>query len=100
MAIRHTILEDASQYGIAFNGAYYRVQNCSIQRQNGEVKFTVMIDLAAYATTTPEPNTREVDFKRYTAANDAVEAMVANSFLGKCYLWVMAQPDMAGSVPA
>lgn len=100
MAIQNNIEQNASQYGIAFNNAYYRVATCSMQRQNGEVKFVVMIDLSAYATTSPTENTREVDFKRYIADLDEIEAMVSDSFTGKCYLWVMAQPDMAGSVPA
>jgi len=99
MAIQHTIEEGASQYGISFNDAYYRVATCSIQRQNGELKFVVMIDLPAYATASPTENTREVDFKRYIADLDEVEAMVADSFTGKCYLWVMSQPDMVGSTP-
>jgi hypothetical protein len=66
MAIRHNIAEANSQYGIAFNGAYYRIVTAAISRQRGtDPKFSVMIDLSAYATSTPTDDTREVDFKRY-----------------------------------
>lgn len=66
MAIQNNIAEGASQYGIAFNNAYYRIVTAAVSRQRGtDPKFTVMIDLSAYATATPDDDTREVDFKRY-----------------------------------
>ncbi|MEL0099883.1 MAG: hypothetical protein VW907_10030, partial [Opitutae bacterium] len=65
MAIQNNITADNSQYGIAFNGAYYRIVTASVSRQRGtDPKFSVMIDLSAYATSTPTDDTREVDFKR------------------------------------
>ena len=98
MAIQNTILESASQYGIAFNNAYYRIATAAISRQRGDdPKFTVMIDLSAYATATPTDDTREVDFKRYNANLTDIEAATGTQFLDKCYAWVMAQDDMAGS---
>ena len=98
MAIQHNIVEGASQYGIAFNNAYYRIVTASISRQRGDgPKFTVMIDLSAYATATPTDDTREVDFKRYEADLDAVEAASGATFTAKCYAWVMGQSDMSGS---
>jgi hypothetical protein len=98
MAIRHNIAEANSQYGIAFNGAYYRIVTAAISRQRGtDPKFSVMIDLSAYATSTPTDDTREVDFKRYNANLDDVQASSGDAFLDKCYAWVMAQDDMAGS---
>ena len=101
MAIKHNIAEDASQYGIAFNNAYYRIVTAAVSRQNGDdPKFSVMIDLSAYATSSPTENTREVDFKRYEAPLDAVEAASGATFLAKCYAWVMAQSDMSGSSAA
>ena len=57
-----------------------------------------MIDLSAYATATPGDDTREVDFKRYNANLDDVQAASGDAFLDKCYSWVMAQDDMNGSV--
>ena len=98
MAIQINILEGSSQYGIAFNNAYYRIATAAVSRQRGDdPKFTVMIDLSAYATATPTDDTREVDFKRYNANLTDVEAATGTTFLDKCYAWVMAQDDMTGS---
>jgi len=98
MAIQNNIAEGASQYGIAFNDAYYRIATAAISRQRGDdPKFSVMIDLSAYATATPGDDTREVDFKRYNANLTDVEAKAGDTFLDKCYAWVMDQDDMDGS---
>ena len=98
MAIQINILEGSSQYGIAFNNAYYRIATAAVSRQRGDdPKFSVMIDLSAYATATPTDDTREVDFKRYNANLTDVEAATGTTFLDKCYAWVMAQDDMTGS---
>ena len=98
MAIQNNIAEGASQYGIAFNNAYYRIVTAAVSRQRGtDPTFTVMIDLSAYATSSPNDDTREVDFKRYNANLTDVEAASGATFLDKCYAWVMAQDDMAGS---
>lgn len=88
-----------SQYGIPFNGAYFRIVTTSIGRQReGGPKFLVMIDVAGYGTATPGDDTREVDFRRYHTALDEIEAQQGAVFLDKCYAWVMSQSDMAGSV--
>lgn len=88
-----------SQYGIAFNGAYYRIATAAVSRMRaGGAKFTVMIDLSAYATTEPGDDTREVDFRRYHADYAEVVAQTGDDFLSKCYAWVMTQDDMVGSV--
>ena len=101
MAIQNNIEEGASQYGIAFNNAYYRIVTAAVSRQRGtDPKFTVMIDLSAYATSSPNDDTREVDFKRYNANLTDIEAASGDSFLDKCYNWVMAQDDMTGSSAA
>jgi len=98
MAIQHNITEVASQYGIAFNNAYYRIITVSLTRERGtNPKFMVMIDLSAYATSTPTLDTREVDFKRYHANLDDINESSGAAFLDKCYSWVMDQDDMAGS---
>jgi len=98
MAISNNITAENSQYGIAFNGAYYRIITAAISRQRGSnPKFSVMLDLSAYATSTPTDDTREVDFKRYNAPLDDINAASGDTFLDKCYAWVMAQSDMSGS---
>ncbi len=100
MAIQHNIAEGSSNFdfGIAFNNAYYRIVNAAITRQREtDPKFTVTIDLAAYATNTPSDNTREVDFKRFEATLADIEESAGLEFLAKCYSWVMAQNEMSGS---
>ena len=88
-----------SQYGVPFAGAYFRIVTAAITRQReGGPKFFVMIDIAGYGTATPGDDTREVDFRRYHTALENVEAQSGAAFLDKCYAWVMAQDDMAGSV--
>lgn len=88
-----------SQYGIPFAGAYFRIVTAAVSRQRqGDAKFRVMLDVAGYGTDTPGDDTREVDFRRYHAPLEDVEAQQGATFLDRCYAWVMAQDDMAGSV--
>jgi len=97
MAIQLDLI--TSQYGTPFTGAYFRIVTTAINRmRSGNAKFTVMIDVAGYATATPNDDTREVDFRRYYADLTDIQAESGNDFLGKCYSWVMTQEDMAGSV--
>ena len=88
-----------SQYGTPFAGAYFRIATAAVSRMRGtDPKFSVMIDVAGYATATPDDDTREVDFRRYHADLAEVEAQAGAEFLDKCYTWVMTQDDMNGSV--
>ncbi len=88
-----------SQYGTAFAGAYFRIAMAAVLRQRSvETKFSVMVDVAGYATPTPDDDTRDVDFRRYHVELAAVEAMAGDTFLEQCYAWIMTQDDMAGSV--
>jgi hypothetical protein len=97
MAIKIDLTQ--SQYGIPFAGAYFRIVTTSIFRQReGTAKFLIVIDIAGYGTAEPGDDTREVDFRRYHTPLDDIEAQQGAAFLDKCYSWVMAQPDMAGSV--
>lgn len=88
-----------SQYGTPFAGAYFRIVTAAVSRmRQGGPKFAAMIDVAGYATNTPDDSTREVDFRRYHADLAEVEAQAGDEFLDKCYAWVMTQEDMAGSI--
>jgi hypothetical protein len=88
-----------SQYGVPFAGAYFRIVTASVSRVRGDdPKFHVMIDVAGYATVPQNDDTHNVDFRRYYAPLVIIEAMAGADFLSKCYAWVMAQDDMAGSV--
>ena len=87
-----------SQYGIPFAGAYFRIVTAAISRQRaGGAKFSVMIDIAGYGTATPGDDTRDVEFRRYHTSLEDIESQSGAGFLDKCYAWVMAQADMAGS---
>jgi len=88
-----------SQYGIPFAGAYFRIVTAAVSRtRSAEARHTVMLDVAGYATQPQDDDTREVDFRRYHCPLSEVESQTGDSFLAKCYAWVMQQPDMAGSI--
>ena len=98
MAIKNNIAENASEFGIKFDDAYYRIVTAAISRQRGtDPKFSVMIDLSGYASSSPADDTKEVQFKRYHANLTDIESASGDEFLDKCYSWVMAQDDMDGS---
>ena len=88
-----------SQYGVPFQGAYFRVVTAAITRtRDADNRHSVMIDVAGYATQPESDDTREVDFRRYHTPLADVESQIGTTYLSKCYAWVMAQPDMVGSV--
>jgi hypothetical protein len=88
-----------SQYGVPFTGAYFRVVTAAVSRtRNATVRHSVMIDVAGYATAPQDEDTRDIDFRRYHCLLSEVESCLGDTFLAKCYAWVMAQPDMQGSV--
>jgi hypothetical protein len=99
MAIQHNISEANSQYGISFSGAYYRIVTAAVSRQRGsDPKFSVMIDLSAYATATPTDDTREVNFLRLNCPLDTINSASGDAFLDKCYSWAMTQMDGSTAV--
>ena len=88
-----------SNFGVPFTGAYFRVATASIGRQRDPaMRHTVMIDVVGYATAPQNEDTKEVDFRRYHAPYAEIEAQAGVNFLSKSYAWIMAQPDMAGSI--
>jgi len=87
---------ETSNFGIPFTGAYFRIVSATVSRQRNSI-FGVMMDVIGYATV-PNDDTKDIDFKRYLAPIDEVESQKGVEFLAKCYQWVMAQPDMLGSV--
>ena len=65
----------SSQYGVPFAAAYFRIVTAAVSRQRqGGSKFRVMVDVAGYGTALPGDDTREVDFRRYHAPLEEVEA--------------------------
>jgi hypothetical protein len=88
-----------SQYGIPFAGAYFRIVTAAVSRmRNPDIRFYVMIDVAGYASVPQHEDTREVEFRRYNVRIEDIEVQSGDNFLSRCYQWVMAQPDMTGSV--
>lgn len=88
-----------TQYGVSFAGAYFRVVNVHIARiGNANLRFNVVIDLAAYATNPQNESFREVEMRRYHCSLDEIEVQSGDNFLARCYEWVMAQPDMVGAI--
>lgn len=88
-----------SQFGVPFQAAYFRIITASVSRQrHAVVKYSVMIDVAGYAAKPQNEDTKEIDFRRYHVPINVVEAQEGESFLDKCYSWIMQQPDMVSSV--
>lgn len=88
-----------SNFGVPFQGAYFRIVTAAITRQRqADPRHSVMIDVVGYATQPQNEDTKDVDFRRYHIALEDVEAQTGGNFLAKCYAWVMDQPDMNGSV--
>jgi hypothetical protein len=87
-----------SQYGVPFTGAYFRIVTAAVSRtRSADNRHSVMLDVAGYATQPSDEDTRDVDFRRYHCPLSEVETQTGDGFLAKCYAWVMAQDDMAGS---
>lgn len=89
----------ASQFGVPFAGAYFRVVTAAITRQRqGAHKFQVMIDAAGYGTSSPTDDTQPVDFRRYHAPLEDIEAQAGATFLERVYAWLMMQDSMSGAI--
>jgi hypothetical protein len=88
-----------SQYGVPFTGAYFRIVTASVDRtRSADSRHSVMLNVIGYATRPSDDDTRGVDSRRYHCPLSEVEAKAGDNFLAKCYAWVMAQEDMAGSL--
>lgn len=88
-----------SNFGVPFNGAYFRVVTACINRsRDKDLRHTVMIDVVGYATKPIDEDTKEVDFRRYQTPLTDIELQIGDSFLEKTYKWVSLQEDMIGSV--
>lgn len=97
MAIELNI--ENSQYGIPFAAAYFRIVTAAVTRQREDSpRHSVMIDVAGYATKPGNEDTKEIDFRRYHVAVNDVESMSGETFMERCYTWVMSQADMTGSI--
>lgn len=86
-----------SNYGVPFEGAYFRVVTASVSRQRAAT-FSVMIDVVGYATQPTNDDTKDIDFRRYHALLSDVDAQEGTVFLEKVYNWVASQSDMEGAI--
>lgn len=97
MAIQIDLNE--SKYGIPFSGAYFRIIVAAISRNESDSFYhNVMIDVAGFATKPEAAGTKEIDFRRYFVPLKDIEDIQGDTFLAKCYSWVMTQPDMENSI--
>jgi hypothetical protein len=88
-----------TQYGIGFQGAYFRILKTFISREeNPAARFSVTIDVVGYAGQPQNSNQRDIEWRQYRAPMDQIEIQSGDNFLARCYEWVMAQPDMVGAI--
>lgn len=88
-----------SKFGVPFQGAYFRILISHVFRSRTTPnQFLVRLHVAGYATRPASEDVLEIDSRDYVPTIAEIEAMTGTSFMEKCYAWVMAQPDMAGSV--
>lgn len=97
MAIQVDLVQ--SQYGVPFQGAYFRISNIHVVRINASfLKFNTIIDVFGYAAPPEDSSVREIESRRYVVPFSQIDAQDGENFIAKCYFWVMAQPDMSGSI--
>lgn len=88
-----------SKYGVPFQGAYFRILISHVFRSRTTPNyFLVRIHVAGYAAHPASEDVLEIESRDYVPTVAEVEAMNGSNFIEKCYAWVMAQPDMAGSL--
>lgn len=88
-----------SPYGIALPEAYFRIVSVMTLRSGVDMTgHRVMLDVLGYAVRPLDGSVREMDSRRYHAPLADIEAQAGASFLERCYVWLAAQPDMAGGI--
>jgi len=88
---------ESSQYGISFADAYFRIIVATVARFENQ-GFVVRIDVVGYANKPSDIYIKDIAFKQFQTTIEDIEAQDGVEFLAKCYQWVMAQPDMLGSI--
>lgn len=88
-----------SSYDVPFMGAYYRILSANLIRDGHEKNsFCVRIHIAGYAAVPTSIFSKEIDVRQYVVQTDEIEVQSGDTFLARCYEWVMAQPDMVGAI--
>jgi len=90
----------AAMFGATFPAAYWRVASADVRRQqSGAVKHLVEMQLEIYADATASLTAiRSVGNTMMSAPLSDVMSQPAVDFVGKCYQWLVAQPELAGGL--
>ena len=88
-----------SIFGAALSGVYYRIIQAVVTREEPTpFTFYVVINLSGFLGDPKQGRIQPIETRSYRAILSDVESMAGDTFMSKCYAWVMAQPDMSGSV--
>ncbi len=89
---------ESAAYGTTFTNAYYRITTAMMIRRSPQV-YRINITAVGFATQ-PDiySDLRPVDDRRYDVPFEEIDAQEGNTLISKSYNWLMAQPDMLGSV--
>ena len=87
-----------SVFGVPLTNVYYRIIHAVAAREEASpLGFSASIILSGYLADPRDKNIEPVERRQYRAPLAEIEIQSGDNFLARCYAWVMAQPDMAGS---
>lgn len=88
-----------TNFGVPFLSAYCRIGAANVARIfNAEEKHIVMIDVTGFASIPADDNVTPVEYRRYHCFISKIESEDGDTFLAKCYSWLMKQPNMSGAI--
>lgn len=89
---------ESPEYGTTFTAAYYRITDAMMVRRSPQV-YKIYITVIGFAVQ-PDiySDLRPIDSRRYDVPFEEIDAQEGDTLIAKCYQWVMAQPDMLGSI--
>ena len=88
----------STHIGVGFPAAYARIITASVtrQRSGADHKHLVMLDVAIYATPTPDDDTREIDFRRLWLPLEEIQGDIRPG----AYAALKRLPEFDGAVDA
>lgn len=87
----------ASEYGVDFPNAYYRITGAAFRRLEAELSLQLIV--TGYAAKPLTEGTRSLDIRVFDAPLAEVDAMPGADSRARCYEWLMANTCMsAGTV--
>lgn len=97
MAIQIDI--ENSSFGVPFPSAYCRIVVANVAHLSGSgEKHVVVMDVSIFANVPQNNDVRPVEFRKYNCFLSTIEAENGDTFLAKCYSWLMQQPELSGAV--